>query len=88
MTHPTDPLPLLPAELLRRHSCAEPTEARFRAIALLQLSLWRETQGYSCGRYVDQHGRTRRLGSRVSNRLGRTGVNLIDPGLLPLPTPA
>ena len=84
MTHPTDPLPLLPAELLRRHSCAEPTDTRFRAIARLRQSLWRETQGYPCGRYVDQHGRTRRLGSRVSNRLGRTGVNLIDPGLLPL----
>jgi len=61
-----------------------PTDTRFRAIARLRQSLWRETQGYPCGRYVDQHGRTRRLGSRVSNRLGRTGVNLIDPGLLPL----
>jgi len=82
ITHPTDPLPLLPAELLRRHWCTEPTDTRFRAIARLRQSLWRETQDCPCGRYVDQHGRTRRLGSRVSNRLGRTGVNLIDPGPL------
>ena len=36
MNHPSDPLPLLPAELLRRYSCAEPTDTRFRAIARLR----------------------------------------------------
>ena len=41
MNHPSDPLPLLPAELLRRYSCAEPTDTRFRAIARLRQSLWR-----------------------------------------------
>jgi hypothetical protein len=61
-----DPLPLLPAELLRRHSCAEPTDTRFRAVARLRQSLWREQHGYPCGRYVDANGRPRRLGSRVS----------------------
>ena len=84
MNHPSDPLPLLPAELLRRYSCAEPTDTRFRAIARLRQSLWREQHGYACGRYVDANGRTRRLGSRVSRRVGRTGVNLVDLTLIPL----
>jgi hypothetical protein len=75
MNHPSDPLPLVSAELLRRYSCAEPTDTRFRAIARLRQSLWREQQGYACGRYLDVNGRTRRLGSRVSHRVGRTGVN-------------
>jgi PD-(D/E)XK nuclease superfamily len=34
--------------------------------------------------YVDANGRPRRLGSRVSYRVGRTGINLIDPALIPL----
>ena len=84
MNHPSDPLPLLPAELLRRYSCAEPTDTRFRAIARLRQSLWREQHGYACGRYVDANGRARRLGSRVSRRVGRTGVNLVDLTLIPL----
>ena len=42
--HLPDPLPLLPAELLRRHNCTEPTDTRFRAVARLRQSLWREHQ--------------------------------------------
>ena len=84
MNHPSDPLPLLPAELLRRYSCAEPTDTRFRAIARLRQSLWREQHGFACGRYLDANGRTRRLGSRVSYRVGRTGINLVDLTLIPL----
>jgi PD-(D/E)XK nuclease superfamily len=84
MHHPPNPLPLLPAELLRRHHCTEPTDTRFRAVARLRQSLWREQHGHPCGRYVDANGRPRRLGSRVSYRVGRTGVNLTDPALVPL----
>ncbi len=71
MPHLTDPLPLLPMALLRRYHCAEPTDTRFRAVACLRQSLWREAEGYPCGRYVDVHGRSRRLGSR-----GRRGLTL------------
>ncbi len=74
----------MPAELLRRYSCAEPTDTRFRAIARLRQSLWREQHGYACGRYLDANGHTRRLGSRVSYRVGRTGINLVDLTLVPL----
>jgi hypothetical protein len=78
------PIPLLPASLLRRHHCAEPIDTRFRAAARLRQSLWREQHGYPCGRYTPPDGRSRRLGSMVSARVGRRGVNLIDPTLIPL----
>jgi hypothetical protein len=84
MIHLSHPMPLLPRELLRRYSCAEPTDTRFRAVARLRQSLWREQHGYPCGRFPDANGRLRRLGSRVSNRVGRTGINLVDPTLIPL----
>jgi len=83
MIHPSDPLPLLPPELLRRYSCAGPLDTRFRSIARLRQSLWREQHDYPCGHYRDGTGRSRRLGSMVSNRIGRTGINLVDPSLLP-----
>jgi hypothetical protein len=81
MIHPSNPLPLLPPELLRRYTCAGPVDTRFRSAARLRQSLWREEHGYPCGRYVDGAGRSRRLGSMVSSRIGRTGINLIDPVL-------
>ena len=84
MIDPATPLPILPPELLRRYFCAEQTDTRFRAVARLRQSLWREAQGYPCGRYVDAHGRTRHLGSRLTSRVGRTGANLVDPALAPL----
>jgi hypothetical protein len=84
MIHPSNPLPLLPPELLRRYTCAGPVDTRFRSAARLRQSLWREEHGYPCGRYVDGAGRSRRLGSMVSSRIGRTGINLIDPVLVPL----
>ncbi|MDQ2764488.1 MAG: hypothetical protein M3Y22_13740 [Pseudomonadota bacterium] len=84
MIHPSDPLPLLPPELLRRHSCAGLVDTRFRSMARLRQSLWREEHGYPCGRYLDGAGRARRLGSMVSSRIGRTGINLVDPILVPL----
>ena len=84
--HPAQPtpLPLLPTHLLRRYHCAEPNDTRFRSSARLRQSLWREEHGYACGRYVHPDGRTCRLGSMVSNRVGQRGINLVDPTLLPL----
>jgi hypothetical protein len=84
MTALPAPLPILPSDLLRRYSCAEPNDTRFRAVARLRQSIWREQQGYTCGRYLDAKGRSRRLGSRVTDRIGRTGINLVDPTLIPL----
>jgi hypothetical protein len=84
--HPAQPtpLPLLPTHLLRRYHCAEPNDTRFRSSARLRQSLWREEHGYACGRYVHPDGRTCRLGSMVSSRVGQRGINLIDTSLIPL----
>jgi hypothetical protein len=84
MHPPPTPLPLLPANLLRRHNCAQPNDTRFRSAARLRQSLWREEHGYACGRYVHPDGRTCRLGSMVSARVGQRGINLIDTSLIPL----
>ena len=84
MHPPPTPLPLLPASLLRRHHCGEPNDTRFRSAARLRQSLWREEHGYACGRYLHPDGRTCRLGSMVSARVGQRGVNLIDASLIPL----
>jgi hypothetical protein len=84
MTALLTPLPLLPASLLRRYRCAELQDTRFRSVARLRQSLWREQHGYACGRYVHADGRTCRLGSMVSSRVGQRGINLIDATLIPL----
>ncbi len=84
MHPPPTPLPLLPTSLLRRYYCGEPNDTRFRSAARLRQSLWREENGYACGRYVHPDGRTCRLGSMVSARIGQRGVNLIDTSLIPL----
>lgn len=84
MHPPPTPLPLLPASLLRRHHCGEPNDTRFRSVARLRQSLYREEHGYACGRYVHPDGRTCRLGSMVSSRIGQRGVNLIDTSLIAL----
>jgi len=83
MNPPPTPLPLLPVGLLRQHHCAEPNDTRFRSVARLRQSLWREEHGYACGRYVHPDGRTCRLGSMVSARVRERGVNLIDAALVP-----
>jgi hypothetical protein len=70
--------------LLRRYHCAEPNDTRFRSSARLRQSLWREEHGYACGRYIHPDGRTCRLGSMISTRVGQRGINLIDPSLIPL----
>ena len=84
MHPPPTPLPLLPVGLLRRYHCAEPNDTRFRSSARLRQSLWREEHGYACGRYIHPDGRTCRLGSMISTRVGQRGINLIDPSLIPL----
>ena len=81
---PPTPLPLLPTALLRRYHCAQPNDTRFRSAARLRQSLWREEHDFACGRYLHPDGRTCRLGSMVSARVGRRGINLIDPSQISL----
>jgi hypothetical protein len=84
MITPLTPLPILPANLLRRHHCDQPFDTRFRAVARLRQSLWRQAHGFPCGYIADAHGKLRRLGSRLTPRLAQRGANIIDPTLVPL----
>lgn len=81
---PTPPLPLLPATLLHRHHCEQPFDTRFRAVARLRQSLWRQAHHWPCGHIADANGVLRRLGSRITPPVARRGVNIIDPALVPL----
>src|SRR3712207_293734 len=46
--------------------------------------LWREDRNLPIGSYTDQHGKARRLGSRLTAKAGEQGDNFIDPDLLPV----
>ncbi len=81
---PTPPLPLLPATLLHRHHCEQPFDTRFRAVARLRQSLWRQAHHWPCGHIADANGVLRRLGSRLTPRVAKRGVNIIDAALVPL----
>ena len=83
MSSTLPPLPLLPADLLRRHHCEQPLDTRFRAVARLRQSLWRQAHGWPCGHIADQQGELRRLGSRLTPRVAKRGVNIIDATLVP-----
>ena len=86
MVIPPDVLvPRLPPDLLERHRCHVPTDTRYRAAARLAQSFWREHQGHPCGCVRNPAtGQSRRLGSRLTAPVARSGANLISAGLLPL----
>lgn len=72
-------LPLVPRAILRQHKVHEPFDTRFRAAARLLQALWREDQSLPIGCYTDKHGRTRKLGSRVTAKAGESGHNFLSP---------
>lgn len=81
-----DPLPfvpLLPAELLRKHDVHEPLDHRFRSAARLLQAMWREDRELPIGHYrVD--GKRKKLGSRISNTAARAGANFMAPAITAL----
>jgi hypothetical protein len=72
-------IPIIPAPVLKRHKVDEPSDTRFRAAARLMQSLWRERQGYACGRRDDDAHNSRKLGSRLTVKTAQTGANFITP---------
>lgn len=70
-------LPLVPRAILRQHKVYEPFDTRFRAAARLLQALWREDQSLPIGCYTNKHGRTRKLGSRVTAKAGESGQNFL-----------
>ena len=65
-------LPLIPADVVKKHRVHEPLDTRFRSAARLLQALWREDRGFPIGSYVSEDGKRRKLGSRIF-RSGGTG---------------
>jgi PD-(D/E)XK nuclease superfamily protein len=76
---PIHQLPLIPANVLKKHCVHEPLDTRFRSAARLLQALWREDQDLPIGSYVNEDGKHRKLGSRISEAAGRAGGNFLTP---------
>ena len=58
----THHLPLIPADILKKHRVHEPLDTRFRSAARLLQALWRKERDLPIGSYVSKDGK---LGSRT-----------------------
>lgn len=79
------PLPLIPAELGRRHSAHYRLDTPFRAAARLQQSLWRARQPASDGLPFDPDKLTHltgRLAAKLAKSPLRESRNFLDPDVL------
>jgi hypothetical protein len=76
---PIHQLPLIPANVLKKHHVHEPLDPRFRAAARLLQALWREERGLPIGSHLGEDGRRRKLGSRISQAAGKTRGNFLTP---------
>jgi hypothetical protein len=76
---PIHQLPLIPADVLKKHHVHEPLDPRFRSAVRLLQALWREDRGLPIGSYVSEDGKRRKLGSRISEAAGRGGGNFLTP---------
>ncbi len=74
-------LPLIPAEVLKKHKIEIPLDTRFRAAARLLQALWRVDRNLPIGDYIGEDGERRELGSRISQAAGRTGGNFLTPAI-------
>jgi hypothetical protein len=78
-TNTPAPLPIVPADILDRFHVNEPYDTRFASGARLLQSIWREKRGHPVGKIKPEKGRRRRLGSRLTPEVARTGVkSLLD----------
>jgi hypothetical protein len=67
---PIHQLPLIPADVLKKHRVHEPLDTRFRSAAHLLQALWREDRALAIGSYVGDDGKRRKLGSRIAEAAG------------------
>jgi hypothetical protein len=71
---PIHQLPLIPADVLKKHRVHEPLDTRFRSAARLLQALWREDRDLPIGSYVGEDGKRRNLGSRISEAAATGGA--------------
>jgi hypothetical protein len=74
---PIHQLPLIPANVLKKRRVHEPLGPRFRSAARLLQALWREERHLPIGSYVNEDGKRRKLGSRISEAAGKAGGNFL-----------
>lgn len=70
--------PLIPEKVLKKHHVHEPFDTRFRAAARLLQAIWREDRELPVGSYVNEAGKRRKLGSRITPAAGETGANFLN----------
>ena len=80
---PIHQLPLIPVNVLKKHHVHEPLDPRFRSAARLLQALWREDQDLPIGSYVNEDGKRRKLGSRISEAAGEAGGNFLTLEIAP-----
>jgi hypothetical protein len=80
---PIRQLPLIPANVLKKHRVHEPLDTRFRSAARLLQALWREERGLPIGSHLGEDGKRRKLDSRISQAAGRVGGNFLTPEIAP-----
>ncbi len=73
------PLPIVPADLLRRFHVNETSDTRFGSCARLLQSIWRHNRNFDPGRHRPLKRKSRKLGSRLALPAARTGVNFLTP---------
>jgi len=56
---PINQLPLIPADVLKKHRVHQPLDTRFRSAARLLQALWRKDRDLAIGRYVSKDGKRR-----------------------------
>src|ERR1700720_2408521 len=76
---PIHQLPLVPANVLKKHRVHEPLDTRFRSAARLLQALWRTERDLPIGSYVNEDGKRRKLGSRIAEAAGKAGGNFLTP---------
>src|ERR1700724_320129 len=76
---PIHQLPLIPADVLKKHWVHEPFDPRFRSAARLLQALWREDRDLPIGSYINEDGKRRKLGSRIAEAAGKAGGNFLTP---------
>jgi hypothetical protein len=84
---PIHQLPLVPANVLKKHRVHEPLDTRFRSAARLLQALWREDRDLPIGSYVNEDGKRHKLGSPIAEEAARGAGGLQQPVSKVMPCP-
>lgn len=72
-------LPVIPLTVLKANKVNETSDNRFKAVARLLQSLWRQDKGFPIGTHKTPTGKRRKLGSRLEASSAKSGNNFITP---------